>query len=45
MALTPRVTAWRERGGSEDFRGRRVHVFGRGGRRPPLVLLHGAEVA
>ena len=41
MALTSRVTAWRERGRSEEFRGRRVHVFGRGGRGPLLVLLHG----
>ncbi len=41
MTLTSRVTAWRERGRSEEFRGRRVHVFGRGGRGPLLVLLHG----
>jgi pimeloyl-ACP methyl ester carboxylesterase len=41
MALTSRVTAWRKRGRSEEFRGRRVHVFGRGGRGPLLVLLHG----
>jgi len=41
LTLTSRVTAWRERGRSEEFRGRRVHVFGRGGRGPLLVLLHG----
>jgi pimeloyl-ACP methyl ester carboxylesterase len=41
MALTSRVNAWRERGTSEEFRGRRVHVFGRGGRGPLLLLLHG----
>jgi pimeloyl-ACP methyl ester carboxylesterase len=41
MALTSRVTAWRERGRSEEFRARRVHVFERGGRGPLLVLLHG----
>jgi pimeloyl-ACP methyl ester carboxylesterase len=41
MSLTPRVIAWRERGRSEEFRGRRLHVFGRGGRGPLLLLLHG----
>jgi len=41
MALTSRVIAWSERGRSEEFRGRRVHVFARGGREPLLVLLHG----
>jgi pimeloyl-ACP methyl ester carboxylesterase len=41
MTLTSRVIAWRERGRSEEFRGRRVHVFGRGGGGPLLVLLHG----
>lgn len=41
MSLSPRVLAWRERGGSEQFRGRRVHLFGRGGREPLLLLLHG----
>jgi pimeloyl-ACP methyl ester carboxylesterase len=41
MTLTSGVTAWRERGRSEEFRGRRVHVFERGGRGPLLVLLHG----
>jgi pimeloyl-ACP methyl ester carboxylesterase len=41
MPLTSRVTAWRDRGREEEFRGRRVHVFGRGGREPLLVILHG----
>jgi pimeloyl-ACP methyl ester carboxylesterase len=41
MALTARVLAWRERGRSEEFRDRRIHVFGRGGRGPLLLLLHG----
>jgi pimeloyl-ACP methyl ester carboxylesterase len=41
VSLTPRVLAWRERGESEQFRGRRVHLFGRGGREPLLAFLHG----
>jgi pimeloyl-ACP methyl ester carboxylesterase len=41
MALTPRVTAWRERGRDEKFRGHSIHVFDRGGRGPVLVFLHG----
>jgi pimeloyl-ACP methyl ester carboxylesterase len=41
MDLTPRIDAWRERGGDEEFRGRRIHVFERGGRGPLLLLLHG----
>jgi pimeloyl-ACP methyl ester carboxylesterase len=41
MALSPRVAAWRERGRDEEFRGRRIHVFRRGGRGPLLLLLHG----
>jgi pimeloyl-ACP methyl ester carboxylesterase len=41
MALTSRVSAWRERGRDEEFRGRRIHVFERGGRGPLLLLLHG----
>jgi pimeloyl-ACP methyl ester carboxylesterase len=41
MTLTSRVTAWHERGRSEEFRRRRVQVFGRGGRGPLLLLLHG----
>jgi pimeloyl-ACP methyl ester carboxylesterase len=39
--LTPRVTAWRDRGTDEEFRGRRLHVFRRGGRGPLLLFLHG----
>jgi pimeloyl-ACP methyl ester carboxylesterase len=39
--LTSRVRAWRDRGREEEFRGRRIHVFGRGGRGPLLVFLHG----
>jgi pimeloyl-ACP methyl ester carboxylesterase len=41
MGLTPHVAAWRERGRDEEYRGRRIHVFGRGGRGPLLVFLHG----
>jgi pimeloyl-ACP methyl ester carboxylesterase len=41
LSLTPRTLAWRERGGTEEFRGRRVHLFRRGGREPLLVFLHG----
>jgi pimeloyl-ACP methyl ester carboxylesterase len=41
MALTSRVSAWRERGREEEFRGRRAHLFERGGRGPLLLLLHG----
>jgi pimeloyl-ACP methyl ester carboxylesterase len=41
MDLTPRGEAWRERGREEEFRGRRIHVFGRGGSWPLLVFLHG----
>jgi pimeloyl-ACP methyl ester carboxylesterase len=39
--LTSRVSAWREQGRDEEFRGRRIHVFGRDGRDPLLLLLHG----
>jgi pimeloyl-ACP methyl ester carboxylesterase len=39
--LTTRVAEWRERGSDEEFRGRRIHVFRRGGSGPPLVFLHG----
>jgi pimeloyl-ACP methyl ester carboxylesterase len=39
--LTPRVTAWRERGVDEEFRGRRIHLLRRRGKGPLLVLLHG----
>jgi pimeloyl-ACP methyl ester carboxylesterase len=41
VPLTPRVAAWRERGGADEFRGRRIHVFKRGGGEPLLLLLHG----
>ena len=41
MPLTSRVAAWRERGREEEFRGRRIHLFGRSGRGPLLVFLHG----
>jgi pimeloyl-ACP methyl ester carboxylesterase len=40
-ALTDNVRAWRERGADEDFRGRRIHVFERGGGGPLLLFLHG----
>lgn len=39
--LNSRVGAWRDRGADEEFRGRRIHVFERGGRGPLLLLLHG----
>jgi pimeloyl-ACP methyl ester carboxylesterase len=39
--LTSRVAAWHERGADEDFRGRRIHLFGRGGHDPLLLFLHG----
>lgn len=39
--LTPRVEAWRERGGSELVGDRRIHTFTREGRDPVLLLLHG----
>ncbi len=41
MPLNPRVAAWRDRGSDEEFRGRRIHVFGRDGAGPLLLLLHG----
>jgi pimeloyl-ACP methyl ester carboxylesterase len=39
--LTDNVRAWRQRGADEEFRGRRIHLFGRDGRGPLLLLLHG----
>jgi pimeloyl-ACP methyl ester carboxylesterase len=39
--LSSRVAAWRERGTDEEFRGRRIHVFERGGSGPLLLFLHG----
>jgi pimeloyl-ACP methyl ester carboxylesterase len=41
MAPSPRVASWRERGSDAQFRGRRIHVFQRGGGEPLLLLLHG----
>src|SRR4051812_30514915 len=41
MELTPRVTAWRDRGRDEEFRDRRIRVFVREGGGPLLLLLHG----
>jgi pimeloyl-ACP methyl ester carboxylesterase len=42
MALTTRVATWRDRGSEQEFRGRRIHVFGRDGGEPLLLLLlHG----
>jgi pimeloyl-ACP methyl ester carboxylesterase len=41
MELPPRVAAWRERGRDAEFRGRRIHLFERGGNGPLLVFLHG----
>jgi pimeloyl-ACP methyl ester carboxylesterase len=39
--LTDNVRAWRQRGTDEEFRGRRIHLFGRDGRGPLLLFLHG----
>ena len=41
MDLPARVAAWRERGGDEEFRGRRIRVFERVGNGPLLLFLHG----
>jgi pimeloyl-ACP methyl ester carboxylesterase len=41
MALPSRVQAWRERGSDMEVRGRRIHSFGRHGRGPLLLFLHG----
>ncbi len=35
------MVAWGERGEDVEFRGRRIHVFRRGGHQPLLLLLHG----
>jgi pimeloyl-ACP methyl ester carboxylesterase len=40
-ALTQNVRAWEERGSDDEFRGRRIRVFRRGGREPLLLFLHG----
>jgi pimeloyl-ACP methyl ester carboxylesterase len=39
--VNARVAAWRDRGSDEEFRGRRIHLFGRDGSGPLLLLLHG----
>jgi len=39
--VNSRVGAWRDAGRDEEFRGRRIHLFGRGGGGPLLLLLHG----
>jgi pimeloyl-ACP methyl ester carboxylesterase len=39
--VNERVTAWRDRGADEEFRGRRIHVYRQDGEGPLLVLLHG----
>jgi pimeloyl-ACP methyl ester carboxylesterase len=41
LELTERVIEWRDRGSSQEFRGRRIHVFERSGDGPLLLLLHG----
>jgi pimeloyl-ACP methyl ester carboxylesterase len=41
MDLPPRVAVWRESGREEQFQGRRIHLFERGGEGPLLLLLHG----
>ena len=39
--MNERVTAWRDRGADEEFRGRRIHVYRQDGDAPLLLLLHG----
>ena len=39
--LTSRALAWRELGGDESFRGRRIHVLRRPGEGPLVLFLHG----
>jgi pimeloyl-ACP methyl ester carboxylesterase len=41
VTLTPRVEEWRRRGAAEEVDGHRIHVYGRDGREPVLLLLHG----
>jgi pimeloyl-ACP methyl ester carboxylesterase len=41
MELPTRVAEWRDRGREEEFDGRRIHVFDRGGRGPLVLYLHG----
>lgn len=39
--MNERVQAWRDRGSEEEFRDRRIHVYGQDGDGPLLLLLHG----
>ncbi|MBK8293691.1 MAG: alpha/beta hydrolase [Solirubrobacterales bacterium] len=39
--MTNRVIDWRSKGKTEEFRGRRIHVFQQGGEGTPILLLHG----
>ncbi len=39
--MNERVTAWRDRGADEEFRGRRIHVYRQDGDAPLLLHLHG----
>ncbi len=41
MALTSRVIAWRDRGWTTELCGHGIHVFGRDGRDPVPLFLHG----
>ncbi len=41
MSLTPRVIAWRDQGWTSELCGHGIHVFGRDGTDPVLLLLHG----
>jgi pimeloyl-ACP methyl ester carboxylesterase len=41
MALTPNAEAWRRAGAETEFRGRRIHLWRRGGSVPTLLYLHG----
>ncbi|MBK5233718.1 MAG: alpha/beta hydrolase [Thermoleophilia bacterium] len=41
MELTNRIIDWRSKGTTEDFRGRKIHVYERDGEGTPILLLHG----
>jgi len=41
VSLTPRVIAWRDQGWTSELCGHGIHVFGRDGTDPVLLLLHG----
>jgi pimeloyl-ACP methyl ester carboxylesterase len=41
VSLTPRVIAWRDQGWTSELCGHDIHVFGRDGTDPVLLLLHG----